>query len=218
MLGRLIKKIFSRESKEEDVTERKFGNIVTFRIGGLVSVSPTFILMLDDASMFKANFGDTDFSSMMITTILSFNFDNMKVYRLYCANPDCMIQINEEANGTVTQMLFMLTQEIAIQDEAEYGEWYSNPDSIMKNMTITNEHEGTDVNFGKVFGPLNYTETVEADNTGVDRASSLQKSMSLFTNEHDGNIDYMLFDAELDNWVVEGFMGVDVPNEEIQIS
>ena len=145
MLGRLLKKVFSRETKEEDVTERKFGNIVTFRIGGLVSIKPTFVLMLDDASMFKANFGETDFSSMMITTILSFSFENMMVYRLYCANPNCIVQINEEANGTATHMLFMLTQEIAIQDEEEYGEWYSNDDSIMKSKTISNEHEGTDV-------------------------------------------------------------------------
>jgi hypothetical protein len=153
---------------------------------------------------------------MIVTTVLSFKFDGATVYRLYCENPATMLQIHEGVGG-VTYMLFILTQDTAFQDEETYGEWYGNDDSIMKSATIENDFEDANYIYEKVFGPVQYTEVLEADDTPIDRAPSLNKTMTLFDRTTDDGVEYTLFDAELDDWIVEGFVGLDVPASEVTI-
>jgi hypothetical protein len=214
-LTKLVKKTFSREDKEESVTEAKFGN-AGFRIGGLLAISPTFTLMLDDSSMFKDAHGDTDLSSMIINTILSFKFEGITSYRLYCDNPQCMVQVTEEANGVASYMLFMLTQEVNL-DEELFDDWYGGDDSIMRGSSVLDEVRGEEIEFGKVFGPMTYNEQKEADGTAMERPAALSKAMSLFDHESGETTDYVLFDLEVENWYVEAFLGIDVPSEEVTV-
>jgi hypothetical protein len=214
-LRRMLGKMFSGGDKEESVTEAKFGN-AGFRIGGLLAISPTFTLMLDDSSMFKDAHGDTDFSSMIISTILSFKFEGITIYRLYCDNPQCMVQVSEEANGSASYMLFMLTQEVNL-DEELFNEWYGADGSIMNSPTVLDELRGEEVEFTKVFGPMTYDEQKEADGTAMERPAALSKAMSLFDHASGETTDYVLFDLEVENWYVEAFLGIDVPSEEVTV-
>ena len=120
-LGRIIKKWFSSEDKEPDVTEQTFGNVIKFRVGSTVNISPAFTVMVDENSMFGTFFGSEDFSSLVVNTVLSFEFDGLKVFRLYCGNlggeTPALVQLQEDAEGSESFMLFLLTQDIAIQDE-----------------------------------------------------------------------------------------------------
>ena len=137
----LVQRIFGKwlsSDDEEHITDKTFGNMVKFRVGSTVSISDAFSIMVGDSLQFKQMFKDHDFSSMIVTTVLSFKFDGATVYRLYCENPATMLQIHEGAAG-VTYMLFILTQETAFQDEETHGEWYGNDDSVMKSATIEND-------------------------------------------------------------------------------
>jgi len=216
LLQRIFGKWLSSDKDEEHVTDKTFGNMVKFRVGSTVSISDVFSIMVDDSLQFKQMFKDHDFGSMIVTTILSFKFDGSTVYRLYCENPETMLQI-VEGKGGPSYMLFIMTQETALQDEAMYNEWYKNDDSVMKSATIDNGFGGKTYEFNKTFGPVSYIEVLEADDSGVERAASLNKTMTLFDRETPDGVEYALFDAELDDWIVEGFVGLDVPAEEVTI-
>ena len=217
LLSRIFSKWFSSDNENDDVTQTTFGNVVKFRVGSTVSIGATFTIMLNDGLFFKEHFGNEDLSAMIVDTVLSFDFDGTKVYRLYCRNPECMVQLQEEPHERVSYMLFFLTQDIPLQDQNMYKEWVSSDDAIMKSPTIEDELNGETIEFQKVFGPVQYRENVEADASGVERESSLSKSMTLFDRGAGDGVEYVLFDAELDNYVVEGFSGVNVPYEEVTI-
>ena len=218
LIARIFGKWFSSDDETVDVTEQTFGSVTKFRVGSTVSISTAFTYMLPQELALVHHVKSMDLSALIVDTILSFDFDGIKVFRLYCRNPDCIVQVQEEAHGKVSYMVFFLTQDIALQDEDMYNQWVNAEDAIMKAESIEDsELTGENIIFEKVFGPLQYTETLEADASGVDREPSLRKSMSLFDRKVDDGVEYMLFDAELDNWVVEGFLGVDIPEQEVQI-
>ena len=216
LIAKIFGKWFSSDEETVDVTDLTFGSIVKFRVGSTVSISTAFTYMLPEELALVQHVKNMDLSSLIVDTILSFDHDGIKIFRLYCRNPDCIVQVQEEAHGKVSYMVFFLTQDIALQDKEMYNEWVNAEDAIMKAESISDEQmTGEEITFDKVFGPLQYTEILEADASGVDREPSLRKSMTLFDRNVEGGVEYMLFDAELDNWVVEGFLGVDIPSDAI---
>ena len=218
LIARIFGKWFSNEEETVDVTELTFGSVTKFRVGSTVSISTAFTYMLPENLALVKHVKSMDLSSMIVDTILSLKIDGTQIYRLYCRNPECMVQVEEEAHGKVSYMVFFLTQDIALQDKDMYDEWVNGEEAIMNSSTISDDQMiGEEIEFNRVFGPLNYTETLEADASGVDRSPTLRKSMTLFDRQVEDGVEYMLFDAELDNWVVEGFLGVNIPSEEVQI-
>ena len=211
-IKRILSKWFSCDDNEPDITEKTYGNMVKFRIGSTVSISDAFSIMQDDSLLFKKLYKDHDFSAMIVTTILSFKFDGATVYRLYCENPQTMLQIHEGIDGP-SYMLFLLSEEVVMQTEEVYDIYMaamanSSVDTILDDKTYT---------FVQVFCPVEYTEVVEADNTPINREPTLQKTMSLFDRTTDDGVEYTLFDAELDENIVEVFVGLNVPSQEVKI-
>lgn len=209
MIGRMFKKWFKKE--EEDVTEKSFGNVLSFRIGSQVAVSPVFMELLDDESVFKQKFGDTDFTGMVVNTILSFTLDHTKVYRLYCENPEAMVQITESGSHAEV-MLFILTGETGFRNESEYKDFRE----VMSSESI---HDDEDNVYKSLFNNVEYIEELEANGVvNLERPESLSKSMSLFDRDIGDSIEYVLHDAEPSGWWVEHFTGVEVPQSEVEIS
>lgn len=224
MIKRLLTKLFSRKETENDITEKEFGNVVKFRIGSTVSLSQSFLVMIEDELLFSKLFETnqiTDLNDMIVDTILSYQLDGLTLYRLYCScigsEHGALVQIQEEQNGSVSYMVFLLTQETALQDEDEYNHWYKNEDSVMRGDSIVHDDDGELYEFNRCFGPLKYQEVLEADGSSMKRPTVNNKTMSLFDRKVEDSVEYMLFDAELDNWLVEGFIGLDVPSQEVTI-
>lgn len=215
----LVKRMIGRKREEEvNVAEKVFGNIDKFRVGSSISISGHILDLFPEGTLFgTAN--NADYSSLIVETILSFTFDGQKFWRLYCtpigSGEDCIIQIQEGAKGEAFYMIFLLTQEEGVTEQDSVDAWMEFMDQETIPYSLS---ESNTVEYTKLFGPLSYDETVEIDGNDIDRPASCKKVMSLYEHEVDGEIEYILFDFNKDDWYLEGFAGINIPREEITIS
>lgn len=209
----LVKRMFGKKmaDEEENVAEKVFGNIFKFRIGSPVTIKRFVTDLFPEDTLFNQVSGE-GFEQLSVASIASFEFDGAKIYRLFCENPNCVVQIHEESDDEASVMLFILTQEEWLTERADVDSWseFISGDSIDNDGTVYN----------KVFGPLEYDQKLEADKFSSVKLSTLSYTMSLFDRDvgDDDDIEYMLFTlGQDDGWELNGYVGINIPTEEITI-
>lgn len=211
----LIRNMFSAKRKQkesDDITKKVFGNVVKFRLGSTVSISDSLLLTLREDSAIKEIVGDASLSSMTVRAIFEFTFDGLKVYRLHCTNPDCIVQIQETAyNGMCEYMIFFLVNETYYQTMEEYKSHTGYNQSTMSDSHI---YDSNNNKYERIFGPLTYEEIMLADTAdNLERPDVSPRKMAF----HSDGVEHILQDAEDRLLLVETFCGVDVPSQDIKI-
>lgn len=207
----LLKKMvgIKRADKEENVAEKVFGNVFKFRVGSPVTIKGHVTALFPEDSFFS-KVSDDGFEQLSVAAIASFDFSGQKIYRLFCENPNCLVQIHEESDEKASVMLFVLTQEEWLTERADVDAWreYMSGDEV----------ESDDLVFNKVFGPLDYDQKLEVDKVSSADLSTLGYTMSLFDRDVGDEVEYMLFTlGNDDGWELNTFAGINIPVEEITI-
>jgi hypothetical protein len=210
LISKMISKWFS--SEEEDATEKTFGSVIPLRVGNGFSVSPVFFTLLSDESIFKQLYKPEEFAGLTIETILSFDLGNTTVYRLHFTQGEHIVQIQEINGGSDVEIMVLANSGITgFNDKDEYDQFIE--------MMGSDEIEDEDGNlFEALLKRVNFTEKMEATlKPKYDAEPEIEKTMSLFDRQTENSVDYILYDADVNDWFAEHYVGVIVPREEITI-